>query len=111
MTSAPARAVRPDEDFRLHCKARRMPVPEAEYRFAPPRRWRFDYCWPDRLLAVEVDGGGWNNGRHSRGLGMRNDCEKFAEALMRGWRVLRVMPEHVKSGQAAEWAQKILEAR
>lgn len=102
----------PTENFVLHCKARGMVLPVAEYRFAPPRRWRFDFAWTgeDVKLAVEVDGGGWNNGRHSRGLGMRNDCEKFAEAMIRGWRVLRVMPEHVRSGQAADWVQKIFNA-
>ena len=26
-------------------------------RFAPPRRWRFDFAWPERFLAVEVEGG------------------------------------------------------
>jgi hypothetical protein len=31
-----------------------LPDPVEEYRFAPPRRWRFDLAWPERMLAVEV---------------------------------------------------------
>ena len=26
---------------------------ETEYRFAPPRRWRFDFAIPDKLLFIE----------------------------------------------------------
>jgi hypothetical protein len=79
-----------------------------EHRFHSERRWRFDVAWPEQRIAVEIDGGGWTAGRHSRGAGMRTDCEKLAAALLGGWRVLRVMPEHVSSGQAAAWAAALL---
>lgn len=102
---------RPDEDFVLHCIARRMEQPIPEWRFCPPRRFRFDFAWPGDKVAMEVDGGGFINGRHSRGAGMRSDCEKSALAAQLGWRVFRVMPEHVKSGQAAECAERILKCR
>jgi hypothetical protein len=41
-------------------------VPTREYVFAPPRKWRFDFAWPDIKLAVEINGGIWNNGRDNR---------------------------------------------
>jgi len=61
--------------------------PVAEYQFAPPRRWRFDYAWPDCRVAVEFDGGQWvaNGGRHNRD----SDREKLNQAAVLGWRVLR----------------------
>lgn len=61
--------------------------PVAEYQFAPPRRWRFDYAWPDSLVAVEFDGGQWvaHGGRHNRD----SDREKLNQAAVLGWRVLR----------------------
>ena len=61
--------------------------PEQQYRFHPVRRWRFDYAWPDRFLAVEVDGGQWSprGGRHNTD----RDREKLNEAAKMGWRVLR----------------------
>lgn len=63
----------------------------AEHRFAPPRRWRFDFAWPLETggVAVELDGGAYTNGRHTRGAGFEADCEKLNEAAVRGWRVLR----------------------
>ncbi|MFH1635532.1 MAG: hypothetical protein ABIG63_16195 [Chloroflexota bacterium] len=65
--------------------------PEREYRFHPTRRWRFDLAWPDEnMLAVECEGGIWVNGRHSRGAGFINDCEKYAEATLLGWRIYRI---------------------
>jgi hypothetical protein len=78
-----------------------------EYRFAPPRRWRFDVAWPGRKLAVEIEGGGFIGGRHSRGTGMEDDCEKYAEAMALGWRVLRVTPRQIENGRAFEWLRLV----
>lgn len=74
--------------------------PEREYRFAPPRRWRFDYAWPGLRLALEVEGGTWSRGRHTRGRGYANDCEKYNAAALAGWRVLRVTTDMVRDGRA-----------
>jgi very-short-patch-repair endonuclease len=76
-----------------------------EYRFAPPRQWRFDFAWPARKVAVEVEGGGYVNGRHSRGAGMEKDTEKYNTAMIGGWYVLRVTPKQVESGQALHWLE------
>lgn len=70
-----------------------------EYRFAPPRRWRFDLALPLVMWAVEVDGGAFTGG-HSRGAAYEKECEKFNEATLLGWRVLRVTPKMVKQGSA-----------
>jgi very-short-patch-repair endonuclease len=72
------------------------------------RRWRFDWAFIDAKLAVEVDGGAWTGGRHTRGRGYKADIEKIAAAMCQGWVVLRVMPEHVESGEAVTWCEKIL---
>jgi hypothetical protein len=74
-----------------------MPEPEREYRFAPPRRWRFDYAWPLHRVALEVEGGAFAGGRHTRGAGFRNDLEKYNTATAAGWRVFRVLPEQLLS--------------
>lgn len=83
-------------------RLRRLPAPEREHRFAPPRRWRFDLAWPDRMLAVEVEGGLWIAGRHNRPAGMLADMEKYNAAALAGWRVLRFAREHILSGEAIE---------
>jgi hypothetical protein len=86
-------------------------TPVAEYRFHPTRLWRFDVAFVKSKLAIEIDGGGFIFGRHSRGLGIEADCEKYAEALLLGWRVLRITPKHVKSGQALHWIEALITER
>ena len=87
-----------------------LPAPETEYRFHPTRKWRFDYAWPDPKLrlACEVDGAVHVGGRHSRGVGIEKDCEKFSEAAILGWRVMRVTTGMVKSGQALSLIERAL---
>lgn len=64
-------------------------TPEPEYRFHPTRKWRFDFAWPDLKLALEVEGGTWAGGRHTRGAGYERDCEKYSHAAALGWKVMR----------------------
>lgn len=79
-----------------------LPAPVPEFRFAPPRRWRFDYAWPALMLAAEIEGGTWTGGRHVRGRGYERDCEKYNAAAVLGWRVLRVTTAMVRDGRALE---------
>jgi very-short-patch-repair endonuclease len=88
-----------------------LPVPEMEVRFHPVRKWRADYLWrAPHMLICEVDGGVFVTGRHSRGAGVEKDCEKFAEAMVLGYRVLRVTTRHVRNGLALGWIEKLLRA-
>lgn len=88
-----------------------LATPVLEHRFAPPRRWRFDLAFVAQKLAVEIDGGVWTQGRHTRGTGYVKDCEKFAHAAILGWRVMRVVPQQVKNGQAIRWIEAALTGR
>ncbi len=88
----------------------KLPAPQREFRFAPPRRWRFDLAWLDRLLALEVDGGTWVRGRHSRGIGTRKDAEKLNEAQLAGWTVLRATTDMVTDGSALALIERALKA-
>ena len=90
----------PEELFALQLRAEGIPY-SREFVFHPTRKWRFDFVIdPLRLkVAVEIQG----FGRHQRFIGYQNDCERQAEALMLGWRVLQVTPAQVKSGQALKW--------
>lgn len=81
--------------------------PTREYRFCQ-RLWRFDYSWPDVKLALEVDGGVYAGGRHTRGAGYEADCEKLAEAVLMGWRVIRCTPGQIERGQALRWIQRAM---
>lgn len=77
-----------------------LPAPTLEHRFAPPRRWRFDYAWPDQRIALEIEGGTWSGGRHVRGRGYENDCIKYNQAVLLGWTVLRVTTSMLRDGRA-----------
>ena len=102
-------ALAPADELELFLRDRRLTGWEREYRFMPPRRWRFDFAWPaGKRLAVEVDGATWINGRHTRGKGYEKDCEKFAEAAILGWRVIRVTPAMVKDGRAIDYITRAL---
>jgi len=80
----------------------------SEYRFDPVRRWRLDFAFPERFLAVEIEGGGWIGGRHNRGGGMEADCEKYNALALAGWRLLRFTGKTVKSGEALQVIQQAL---
>lgn len=77
-----------------------MPLPHREYRFHPVRMWRFDFAYPEIKLAIECEGGTWANGRHNRGSGFEEDCAKYNQAALLGWRVLRFTKSMIDSGQA-----------
>jgi hypothetical protein len=63
-----------------------------EYIFHPTRKWRFDYAIPEHKIAIEVEGGVWTKGRHTRPQGFLGDVEKYNSATLLGWRVFRVTP-------------------
>ena len=80
----------------------KVPPPCTEYRFHDQRKWRADLCWPNDWpkLIVEIEGGAWTQGRHTRGAGFIADMEKYNEAAIMGYRLLRFTPAQVKSGEA-----------
>lgn len=63
-----------------------------EYKFHPERRWRFDFAIPEHKIALEVEGGVWTQGRHTRPQGFLGDIEKYNTATLMGWRVFRTTP-------------------
>ena len=85
-----------------------LPKPEREYRFHPKRKWRFDFAWPEIKAAVEVEGGIWITGRHNRGQGFIDDCEKYNEAALLGWTVLRFPGDWVADGQAIKYLERLI---
>jgi hypothetical protein len=103
-----------------------IPKPETEYRFAlhhvgPGKElrkriavaglkdWRFDFAWPDHRLAVEVEGGSWVGGRHTRGVGFREDCHKYHHAMRLGWTVYRCEESLIRCGHAVALIEKLLQ--
>lgn len=88
-----------------------LPMPEFEYRFSPTRKWRFDFCWVPQMLALEVEGGAWINGRHNRASGYLKCLEKYSAAAILGWRIVYATPQTFASGAALEDVKRALEVR
>lgn len=64
-----------------------------EHEFHPERRWRFDFAAPCARVALEIEGGVWTRGRHSRGAGMIGDMRKYNAATAKGWKIIRCTPQ------------------
>ena len=84
-----------DKIFFACLKQQGIPLPTTEHKFHEGRKWRMDYAWIDNKIALEVEGGVWTGGRHTRGQGFINDCEKYSEAAIAGWCVIRVTPQQL----------------
>ncbi len=85
-----------------------LKVQVREFQFHPDRRWRFDFAFVDEKIAVEVEGGIWNGGRHTRGAGFESDCVKYNEAALAGWRVLRVSTKMVTDLRAIKFIKRAI---
>lgn len=84
---------------------------QTEVFFHPKRRWRFDICSADLKLALEFEGGTFANGRHTRGKGFEGDCQKYNEAALLGWIVLRFTGGMTRSGEALQIIERAIAAR
>jgi len=73
---------------------------EREFKFHPTRNWKFDFAWPSKV-AVEVEGGAFSGGRHTRGAGFTEDCEKYNRAVLLGWKLLRFTPQMLEADPQA----------
>ena len=85
--------------FAQTCEQFGLPRPVAEHRFKVDRKWKLDYAWPLQQVALEVEGGVWTKGRHTRPSGFLKDMEKYNTAAAMGWRVLRCTPDTLLSTQ------------
>jgi hypothetical protein len=85
-----------------------LPAPVTQHVFAPPRKWRWDGCWPDRMLAYEIQGGLRNGGKHVRAEGYQIDCDKANAAVMLNWKCLRFTAPMIEDGSAVKLLEQAL---
>ena len=112
---AKARREKLEKAFEWQLKAAKINY-ETQFMWHPQRGWRADFYissggptnWVDIL--VEIEGGNWIQGRHTRGKGFEVDVEKYNEAALLNYIVLRGTAKHVKSGQLLNWVERALMA-
>lgn len=83
----------------------------AEHPFHPVRRWRFDYAIIRLRIAIEIEGGIWTRGHHVQGKGYADDMEKYNEAALLGWLLVRVTPKQLDNGDAFRLVQRAIGVR
>ena len=83
----------------------------AEYRFHKTRKWRFDFAIMENMIAIEIEGSIWSNGRHTRGSGFIKDTEKYNTAASLGWIVLRFSSTEIYNSSTIEIIKKTIETR
>lgn len=73
------------------------PIPMRELKMVPNRKFRWDFAWPGKRVAVEVEGGTWmgKHGAHSSGRGIKRDCDKGNLATLAGWRFFRLTADMI----------------
>ena len=91
-----------------HIRDAGLPEPETELKFSADRKWRFDFAWPGYRIALEIEGGTWASGRHTRGKGYEADCLKYSEAAILGWLVLRVTGGMVRNGTEVDLVKRAI---
>lgn len=88
-----------------------LPTPTREHRFAPGRMWRFDLAYPSLKVGIECEGGTWSGGRHTRPEGYENDCDKYDNAAVLGWLVLRFTKGMIADERALVFVERALRVR
>jgi hypothetical protein len=88
-----------------------LPGYTKEHIFHPTRKWRFDYAWLDLKVALEIHGGVFTNGRHTRGNGFSEDKVKMNSAQLLGWIVIEATTAQVKDGQMLGWIKTAINTR
>ncbi len=96
----------PYPGFENECRKRGIPIPLREQPVCEGRRWKMDFYWPIYSVVVEVEGGVWQQGRHTRGAGYIADCEKYNEISLRGLTLIRVTPKDLETGKVFDWLRR-----
>lgn len=90
-----------------------FPEPVREFPFARSigRSWRADFGWPFIRMLVECEGGIWSAGAHVRGTGYSEDLDKYNQAALMGYMVLRFTKEMVEDGRALGMVERGMKRR
>lgn len=71
--------------------------------------FRWDFCFPDLLLAIEINGGIWTRGAHGHPADILRNMEKACFAATLGWRVLQFSTDQVEPGLALAFTLATIE--
>lgn len=81
---------------------------ETEVKLISGRRFRFDYVHLKSKTAIEVNGGNYINGRHTRGVALNSEYEKFNLAQIQGYQIFLLSGDMVTKNWLDAIAEHIL---
>ena len=79
-----------------------------EHKFLQKRKFRFDFAQIELKIAIEIEGGLWTQGRHTRGKGYVSDMEKYNLAVLQGWHLLRFTPDEMRKTSTYEQINELI---
>ena len=68
------------------------------------RKYKCDFYLPEYNTIIEIEGGQWSNGRHTRGKGFQLDIEKYNKLTLAGYKVYRLTTSHFQKTGMNEFA-------
>jgi hypothetical protein len=111
-----------EDTFEFQCRAYKLPPMVRQFKLLKtvqtpradgkdiPNAWRFDFCFPEYALIVEVDGGIFmaGGGAHSHPVDVKRNLLKRNDAALAGFIILAFMPEQIRRGEAIAFTQRVL---
>jgi very-short-patch-repair endonuclease len=79
----------------------------SQHKPIPKRQFMLDFAHPSTMIAVEIHGGVYSNGRHVRPKGFSKDQEKFFLMAERGWSLFPMVPDMIHRDMIARIARFI----
>lgn len=81
---------------------------EKEYKFHQKRKWRIDYFIDGKVkLGIEIEGGIWSSGRHTRPSGFIADIEKYNALTEHGIYLFRITYDNINSKETIDMIKRI----
>lgn len=83
---------------------------EPEFQMLATRKYKADWRVTGTNVLIEFEGGLFAKSKqgHSSVTGILRDIEKYNLCAIAGWKVIRVTPKHVTSGEALQWIEGAL---
>lgn len=105
----PSKKSQLEDSFFAELKLYGVPTPVRQHLFHPTRKWRFDFAWIEQKIAVEIHGGIFVGGAHSRGAFMEKSFEKENAAQLLGWKVFIFGPSQIRGKKRIQQASPACE--
>lgn len=95
--------------FLLYWQSLGGPALEREFRFHSERKWRADFAHVESRTLIEIEGGIWIQGRHNRPQGFAADAEKYLEAFLADWNVVRLTDAQITAPNVERIIRRVAE--